>query len=816
MAIEKIEDRKQLLINLHSNEVGKKPLDSDNLPLIVNGEIAVNHADGKLFIVDETGSGLTEFANMETVKEMIIVSGGSSSAITALSGVVETLASAVTILNGDEEVEGSVAKQVKEGVVEAENFTKAALGDKFTESGSVMTPTVSEVIDNVEDEIEALSGAVSTELSKKVDTTVTGTNGTARIFNETDGGGAKFEHNDGSEAFVGVNDGGEEGLMAQIYADKLNDAGKWEGAKIDVTNNGIYYTVGDKSFAERAVPENEIATKGELAAIAASGITSGEVQSMIDEKVESLSAASVSGIIKGISQTDGIIAAVSGYLVSTDIKIQKVAEPASGFASEYILVNGEGTQLGDKISITKDQFLKDAKFFASAEDVPEEIDIPAGLVFPALYFIFETLEGDKESWVSVKGLVDTYEAGNGIDITTDYEGTKYIDTKIATPSKEGAIDVVNTGKNFLKVVDTALEVKGVDTDAAILQQPISVTEDVGQLKNGQVLDSGMSVYDILVKMLSKEKWATSVSTANTFTVSLNATPSVSVKNGNTSVAGQTVEVGTPVTLTCNAITAYTKDQTVSAGNFEFGYSDDEKATINTATTYTENLSNNVTFTGDYIMTADVTAGFNDHADVTVTANTITVNDLIVGEGSNKVKVNETGMTANAATAVTPKDFYVATNLKNFSKSETDSDDWVVSIADTWNGTSSIPTTKSSSIITVTGSYRWFVGSSNTKLADMTWTGGDIRGLNLFSGFTGTTAAEVTFPMGAKQEVVAVPSGKTFKAYDGSGAEVTGTYEKLAYTVTVTCGGEHTKAYDIYVVAANAGLVSDDYNKIILN
>lgn len=90
-----------------------------------------------------------------------------------------------------------------------------------------------------------------------------GTNGTAEIWNESDGGGSHFTHNDGSESYVGVHDGGQNGLMAQIYADKLVD-GKWTGAKLDVKNTGMYYTVGDKSLAERTVPENEIATKGDI------------------------------------------------------------------------------------------------------------------------------------------------------------------------------------------------------------------------------------------------------------------------------------------------------------------------------------------------------------------------------------------------------------------------------------------------------------------------------------------------------------------------------------------------------------------------
>ena len=100
-------------------------------------------------------------------------------------------------------------------------------------------------------------------LDEKVDKEMSGTNGTAYIFNESDGGGARFVHKDGTESFVGVNDGGENGLVAQIYADKLVD-GKWQGAKLDVSTNGIYYTVGNQSISQRMVDDNLLVVKKDI------------------------------------------------------------------------------------------------------------------------------------------------------------------------------------------------------------------------------------------------------------------------------------------------------------------------------------------------------------------------------------------------------------------------------------------------------------------------------------------------------------------------------------------------------------------------
>lgn len=105
-------------------------------------------------------------------------------------------------------------------------------------------------------------------LAKKPNIIEEGTNGTARLFNEKDGGGAKFEHNDGSEAFVGVNDGGKDGMMAQIYAD-IKENGQWVGSRINVFHDGIYYVSKAAQIAGAAKDDEdrEIATIGDIKAL---------------------------------------------------------------------------------------------------------------------------------------------------------------------------------------------------------------------------------------------------------------------------------------------------------------------------------------------------------------------------------------------------------------------------------------------------------------------------------------------------------------------------------------------------------------------
>lgn len=117
-------------------------------------------------------------------------------------------------------------------------------------------------------------------------------------------------------------------------------------------------------------------------------------------------------------------------------------------------------------------------------------------------------------------------------------------------------------------------------------------------------------------------------------------------------------------------------------------------------------------------------------------------------------------------------------------------------------------------ITYTPSLKWWVGSSESKFEDMTWDSAGVRGLSLASNWVSTTSATVTFPKGAKQQVIAIPASKSFTAKDGAGSDITGTFSSTA-TVTVTCGGTHTESYKIYVAPANAGLAADSKATITL-
>ena len=112
--------------------------------------------------------------------------------------------------------------------------------------------------------------------------------------------------------------------------------------------------------------------------------------------------------------------------------------------------------------------------------------------------------------------------------------------------------------------------------------------------------------------------------------------------------------------------------------------------------------------------------------------------------------------------------------------------------------------------TYTPAKYWWVGSRADKYEDTTWDSAKVRELSLSKQWTSSKTAAVTFPKGAKQQVIAVPAGTKWTAKDGSGADITATFKSAdapMQTIGVTCGSE-TVSYDVYVAPANAGLAAD--------
>lgn len=116
-------------------------------------------------------------------------------------------------------------------------------------------------------------------------------------------------------------------------------------------------------------------------------------------------------------------------------------------------------------------------------------------------------------------------------------------------------------------------------------------------------------------------------------------------------------------------------------------------------------------------------------------------------------------------------------------------------------------------ITYTPSLKWWVGSSESKFDDMTWDSASVRGLSLASNWISTTSANVVFPKGAKQQVIAIPANKTLSVANKSGDNLTEMFSSTA-DVVVACGGTHTENYKVYVAPANSGLTADSAEMVV--
>lgn len=212
----------------------------------------------------------------------------------------------------------------------------------------------------------------------------------------------------------------------KAYVDAKTAATYKEGNGIDFTTSGNETTISAQGNAAKAIVVEEsgigvnVKSNDKYIQIANNAIETKGIDDAITAAIAELDKTdtAVNGqVVRSVSETDGVITVTRSALADTDIKLEAIAqEEGSVYASQYKLVNGEGTQLGATINIAKDQFLKEVHFYKAQSDVPSGVTVPTGTEFPVIRFIFTTAAGDTESWVSVKDLVDVYTAGDGIAI----------------------------------------------------------------------------------------------------------------------------------------------------------------------------------------------------------------------------------------------------------------------------------------------------------------------------------------------------------------------------------------------------------------
>lgn len=201
---------------------------------------------------------------------------------------------------------------------------------------------------------------------------------------------------------------------------------------------------------------------GALATQSAAGLLSPEDKKKLDELV--------SGGVSGLSPVDGtivltdtddggkqigvaiatdagnaLVAVEGGLFVPTvevpEYAIEKQTTADDGFAVSYKLkktVGEEVSYVGDVINIPKDMVLQSA----TLETVIEADSPYAGAVVgdPYIHMVFSDAKAS-DIYVPVKGLVDTYTAGDGIAIENNVIGVKIADNAHGLTAVDGALTI---------------------------------------------------------------------------------------------------------------------------------------------------------------------------------------------------------------------------------------------------------------------------------------------------------------------------------------------------------------------------------------
>lgn len=125
-----------------------------------------------------------------------------------------------------------------------------------------------------------------------------------------------------------------------------------------------------------------------------------------------------------VAVSDGLFVPAAEKVSVPEYAIEKQATAEDGYSASYKLkktVDGQVSYVGDTINIAKDMMLQSATLETVAEtDVPY-----AGAVIgdPYIKMVFNDANASN-IYIPVKGLVDTYTAGNGIEIVDGVIGVK--------------------------------------------------------------------------------------------------------------------------------------------------------------------------------------------------------------------------------------------------------------------------------------------------------------------------------------------------------------------------------------------------------
>ena len=522
-------------LNLHGSEIKNFAVHNvANLTTdgVADGQLVYN--DGKLYVWNEETSAWVEQGDASSIEQ---VASDLSDEVTRATGAEETLQGNI---NAEE-----LARQTADGVLDGkiDDEVTRATGAEQTIAGDlsdeVTRATNAEgVLDGKIDAEEAARVAAD---NTKVDKEISGSNGTAKIFNEVDGGGVQYDSasSSGDTVFVGVHGDSSVGEFVSVYAKDKSDSSNTK--RVIVKTDGAYYL---KSNSITTTSSDEIATAGSVASYTYDKST---IDSKIAEKDSLPSQAGNSGKFLTTDGTDASWANLPVYSIAKD------AQAETGYAHTYHLTK-DGVNVGASINIPKDMVVESGTVETCVQD-----DVPVqGYVVGDKYIdLVLANTAQNHLYILVSDLIDVYQGSTYIDIVNNTISLKYSDLETKLQDTFYTETEVDGFVTTLEAADTALDTA--KADKATTLAGYGITDAYTKTEVDSIISGKKQVVSCpaLTASGSQFTW--------TFSNTVGADAVVSVYESGAEVIADVTVTASTITITMNQ----TADlQSITAGQFK--------------------------------------------------------------------------------------------------------------------------------------------------------------------------------------------------------------------------------------------------------
>ena len=363
-------------------------------------------------------------------------------------------------------------------------------------------------------------------------------------------------------------------------------------------------------------------------------------------------------------------------------------------------------------------------------------------------------------------------------------GESYDDTAIWDQVNENSDAIANLEKNGA----------GSTIPNKIVVAGLSGQFGSGFYQNGDEIDAGTNVYEILENLLSQELYPSRITSK-----SASATAKMNALTVTLDAAG-TVEVGTLVQLTkAQTNGSYVTTSPSSIEGMEYGYSmqDDDSQDSTNKTISSECVAE--IEDNKYTISAVINEGFNmsnqnvpEAQEGDGSASLVETYIGCVAEGNNKITINATGASYNYHADAIDKVYYCS----NLGK--TDANQYHSGV-DAVDGITTKPTSSASA--SVTGAYYYFMGYSANTSAEQ-FDSDSVRALTVKNGWINKDENTIIVPNETNEKsnghsiVIACPSQYELKTINYSN-QASMLSKFISGTVSVQTGEINTD-YNVYV------------------